>query len=176
MRALVCYESMYGNTRQVAEAIGAGLRAGCDVTVIPVGEVGDLDLGQIDLLVVGAPTHVHGLPRPASRHDAATKAGTSDSRRLEAGAEGPGVREWLEGLDHLDARVVAFDTRVDMSPILTGRASKGLDKRLRRAGGHQASPPESFLVDKEDTLLPGVAARATEWGARLVAGRGADAP
>ena len=39
MRALVVYESMYGNTRVVANRIADGLRATHEVTVVPVGEV-----------------------------------------------------------------------------------------------------------------------------------------
>src|SRR6266496_2726203 len=36
MRAVVVYESMYGNTHRIAEAIGAGLEAAFDVRVVPV--------------------------------------------------------------------------------------------------------------------------------------------
>ena len=125
--------------------------------------------------MVGAPTHVHGLPRPASRHGAAEKADASPTHHLEPGAEDEGVREWLEGLGRLDARFAAFDTRVDMSPIITGRASKGLDHKLRGAGGTRLAAPESFLVDREDVLLPGELERATAWGARLATAVGADA-
>ncbi|HEY6533222.1 MAG TPA: flavodoxin domain-containing protein [Acidimicrobiales bacterium] len=169
MRALVCYESMFGNTHHIAEAIGAGLGAGCEVAVRPIGAVTSTEVADADLVVVGAPTHVHGLPRPASRQGAAEKATGSETRHLEAEAEGPGVREWLQSLDHLDSRVAAFDTRVDMNPVVTGRASKGIDHKLRHAGGRPIAAPESFLVDREDVLVPGELERATAWGTRLAA-------
>jgi hypothetical protein len=168
MRALVCYESMYGNTRAIAEAIADGLGSDLDVSVRPVGALGGQDLDGVDLLVVGAPTHAHGLPRPSSRDDAAGRASApGDPRSVEPAAQGPGVREWLEGLGSLAASAAAFDTRVDLSPILTGRASKGIAKRLRRLGAGEASPPESFLVHKDDTLVDGELDRARAWGAEL---------
>jgi sulfite reductase alpha subunit-like flavoprotein len=168
VRALVCYESMYGNTHQVAEAIAEGLRASFDVSVAPVGAVGAEDLGGVDLLVVGAPTHAHGLPRASSREEATTRAAAADDpRSIEPTAEGPGAREWLDRSGALTTRSAAFDTRVDLSPILTGRASKAIAKRLRRLGAEEASPPESFLVRKDDTLVPGELDRARAWGSQL---------
>jgi hypothetical protein len=168
MRALVCYESMYGNTHSVAEAIADGLRPQLDVSVVPVGAVGDTDLEGLDLLVVGAPTHAHGLPRPSSREEATTRAsGADDPRSVDASAEGPGVREWLQRSGSLSTPAAAFDTRVDLSPILTGRASKVIAKRLRRLGAQEAAPPESFLVHKDDTLVAGELDRARAWGSGL---------
>ena len=168
MRALICYESMYGNTRHVAEAIGDGLRPTMAVSVVPVGTVANEDLEGFDLLVVGAPTHAHGLPRTSSRKEAVARASAPDDpRSIEPGADAQGVREWLDGLGTLEMAVATFDTRVDMSPILTGRASKGIAKRMRRLGAVEASPPESFLVLKDDTLKPGEVDRARAWGAQL---------
>ena len=74
MRALVVYESMYGNTRVIAGNIADGLRADYEVTVVPVaGATAELVAGA-DLLVAGAPTHMHGLPSAASRRQAAQTA------------------------------------------------------------------------------------------------------
>ncbi|MFL6114535.1 MAG: flavodoxin family protein [Catenulispora sp.] len=64
MRALVVYESMYGNTRAVAEAVASGLRPAYETEVKPAVDIGAADVDRADLLVVGGPTHVHGLPRP----------------------------------------------------------------------------------------------------------------
>jgi hypothetical protein len=170
MRVVVGYESMFGNTRRVAEAIGDGLRDGPgdpDVQVIQIGDVTDRDLQDLDLLVVGAPTHVRGLPRESTRQDAVRQASAPEDRReVEPEATDPGVREWLDAHPALHGRVAVFDTRVAMSPVLTGRASKGLGKRLRRAGADEIGA-ESFLVDKDDTLLPGELARAARWGLGL---------
>jgi menaquinone-dependent protoporphyrinogen IX oxidase len=168
MRAVVSYESMYGNTRRVAEAVAQGLRAGLDVRVMPISELPDDALVGADLLVLGAPTHVHGLPRASTREDAARKASApGDPRSLEETATRPGMREWLEAHPMLQKPVATFDTRVAMSPVITGRASKGIAKRLRHAGAETVVPAESFLVRGDDTLVPGELERAEAWGRAL---------
>jgi len=53
--------------------------------------------------------------------------------------------------------------------MLTGRASKGIDKELRQQGFAQVVEPESFLVDKDNPLQPGEEERAEDWGERLAA-------
>ena len=75
MRAVVAYESMFGNTRQIADAIGTGLVDGCVVSVIPVAQAGPDQIKDADLVVVGGPTHVHGMTRASTRHSAAKMAG-----------------------------------------------------------------------------------------------------
>ncbi|TFD25655.1 flavodoxin domain-containing protein [Cryobacterium sp. TMS1-13-1] len=65
MRALIVYESMYGNTRLIAETIGRGL-APAEVILVPTSQAAGVDLTQVDLLLVGGPTHVHGLSRPST--------------------------------------------------------------------------------------------------------------
>lgn len=74
MRALVVYESMYGNTRTVAIDIAAGLRATHEVTVVPVTRASRELVAAADLIVAGSPTHMHGLPTVASRRSAADAA------------------------------------------------------------------------------------------------------
>ena len=61
MRALVVYESMYGNTHVIASNIEDGLRATHEVTLVPVTAATAELVSHADLLVVGAPTHMHGL-------------------------------------------------------------------------------------------------------------------
>ena len=101
MRALVVYESMYGNTRAVADNIADGLRADYEVTVVPVAEaIAELVAGA-DLLVAGAPTHMHGLSSASSRRMAAEAAAKDGSElRLDPDAGGPGMRDWLKDLGH----------------------------------------------------------------------------
>jgi flavodoxin len=67
MRAVVVYESMYGNTHLVADAIGAGLSTAFDVSIVPVSEGGPAVLADADLVVVGGPTHLHAMSRAAAR-------------------------------------------------------------------------------------------------------------
>ena len=168
MRAVVVYESMYGNTHRVAHAIGRGLARGADVTVVPVAGAGPELVREADLLVVGGPTHVRGMTRPSTRKAAVEQATPGD--RVEPAASGPGVREWLDQADGLRMPAAAFDTRADIAPAaITGRASKGIAKQLRRHDCRQVVDPESFLVDKTNHLEPGEEERAERWGAQLAA-------
>ncbi len=168
MRVLVVYESMFGSTRRIAEAIAGGLGAstGADVTVVRAADAGP---DPLDLLVVGAPTHVHGLPRPSTRGGAPEQADRDGSGLvLEPGADtAPGVREWLDSLGDLPVPAAAFDTRMDGPAAFTGRASKGIAKGLARHGAISVAPAESFLVDRHAVLLPGELDRARSWGGRL---------
>jgi flavodoxin len=61
MRAVVVYESMYGNTHLVADAIGTGLETAFDVWVVPVSQADPAVLDGAALVVVGGPTYVHGI-------------------------------------------------------------------------------------------------------------------
>lgn len=168
MRAVVVYESMFGNTHHVAEHVAEGLRGSFDVEVLSVGDAIGTILHDIELLVVGGPTHAHGMSRLTSRHAAGQQAADDDQLDLEPDAEGPGLREWFDGLPRGSGRAAAFDTRVHAPSMVTGRASKGIAKRLTRHGFELTAAPESFLVDK-DHLIAGEAERATEWGRRLAA-------
>ena len=170
MRAVVVYESMYGNTHQIADAIGAGLGTACDVTVAPVAHVSPADLAEADLVVAGGPTHAHSMSRPSTRN-AAVKAADEPAGGLtvEPDAVGPGLREWFGSLGRCPVRAAAFDTRVHGPAALTGRASKGVDRLLHAHGFDVIAEPESFLVTRQDRLEPGEIARAREWGARLAA-------
>src|SRR4029453_17970682 len=91
---------------------------------------------EADLVVVGAPTHAHSLPRAASREDAAKWAEDSEKHlALEPEAASPGVREWLDSRTGAPTKWVAFGTRVDIPRIFAGDASATIEKRMRRARG-----------------------------------------
>lgn len=171
MRALVVYESIYGNTHTVAERIAAGLETVGEARVVPVHEATADVVAWADVVIVGGPTHAHGLTSSASRkgaREAAEKPGSE--LHLDPDAEGPGLRDWFGGLDKVRGKqAVAFDTRFDAVPVLTGRASRGITRRLRSHGFELVAEPESFLVDKHNQLLEGEADRATRWGAQLAA-------
>ena len=161
MRALVVYESMFGNTRDIAEAVAVGLSLrGVDVEVT---EVGDLPVPahlDVDLLVVGAPTHTFTLSREETRTAAREHA-------EDLVSTGRLMRDWLAELPaDLPLPVAAFDTHADRR--LPGGASKALRRRLRRLGYRLVLPAESFLVgDMTGPLLEGETERARGWGARL---------
>jgi hypothetical protein len=165
MRALVVYESMYGNTRAVAGNIAEGLRGDCEVTVVPVAEATWGRVVDADLLVVGAPTHMHGLSTRSTRRMAAQAAAKDGSElRLDPDAGGPGVRDWLRDLGHRNGLAAVFDTRLSGVPAFTGRASRRIARLLRRRDRRLIAAPESFLVSSQSTLLDGEAARARRWG------------
>lgn len=167
MKVLVAYESMYGNTREIAEAIAEGLKALGDVEVASVnaGEGANVDA---EVVVVGGPTHMHGLPNSMSRKGVEAGA-KEEGTELEPGAaDGPGLREWLSKREGDGKRAAAFDTRIDKSAVLTGAASRGIAKRLRRRGYEVVADPESFFVeDTEGPLADGEPDRAKAWGASL---------
>jgi flavodoxin len=168
MRALVVYESMYGNTHVVAEHIADGLRAVFDVDVVPVGEATPERVAAAALVVAGGPTHAHGLSRSSTRRaavDAAHKEGSD--LELDADAMGPGLRDWFSDLGGHGTAAAAFDTRFDMSAALTGRAGRGIERRFRSKGFHVVAGAESFFIDKRNHLLDGQDRRAKEWGETL---------
>ena len=171
MHVVVVYESMYGNTHTIASAIGKGFEAaGDDVMVVPVHEADRALVDGADLLVVGGPTHAHSMSRESTRQSAVEMAAKPDSGlTLDEDAEGDGLREWFEATGRSGTAAAAFDTRISMAPILTGRASKAITKQLRHHGYDVVVEPESFLVTKDNHLEPGEEARAEAWGTSVSA-------
>lgn len=164
MKALVVYESMYGNTRRVADAVARGLAQVAEVDVVPVARARPDLVDTADLLVVGGPTHAHSMSRASTRQAAVDQA---KELPVEPGASGAGLREWFAALGPLEARSAAFDTRVELPATLTGRASKGIAKELRHHRSQPVGEPESFFVDKANRLKEGEERRAEEWGREL---------
>jgi hypothetical protein len=166
MRALVVYESMFGDNRQVAEQVAAGLvECGVAAEAVEVGVAPTAVPADIDLVVAGSPNHAWSMPRPATRADAATK---TDAPLVSTGI---GVREWL-GTARLPegVRVAAYDTRGShpRSVVAFDHASTSIDKGLVRLGGRRLAPAEHFLVvDVTGPLQPGELDRARAWGATL---------
>ena len=156
MRALVVYHSVFGNTEQIARAIGTGLTGRmAEVRIVPVSALTPESI-PADLLVVGGPTQRHRM-----------------SPELEALlARYP--RGSLRGV-----RAATFDTRYRMSRLLSGSAAASAAARLRRAGCHLITDPESFFIERDapaagekrrhgqEHLEPGEIERATEWARRL---------
>jgi hypothetical protein len=171
MNALVVYESMYGNTRAIAEAIAAALAAGGhEATAVHVHDAPEAP--DVDLLVVGGPTHMHGLTTSLTRR-MAVKAAEEDEHHVEPGAgEDQGLRQWLRALPQRDgALAAAFDTRGDANARLTGSAARGIARRLRHHG-YAVAGSESYLVDdSEGPLHEGELERAGTWAAGLAGAR-----
>jgi len=169
VKAVVVYESMYGNTHLIADAIAEGLRTHGEAVAVPVNEADAALVGTADVLVVGGPTHTHGMSRAGTRGGAIIAASTKPGSdlALDADAEGPGLRAWFASLGQVETNAAAFDTRFDLPAAFTGRASKGIARKLRHHGATLISKPKSFLVTKSNRLEPDEQAHARDWGARL---------
>ncbi|MEV4471935.1 flavodoxin domain-containing protein [Nonomuraea sp. NPDC049504] len=165
MDALVIYESMYGNTKKIAEAVAEGLATRMRAEVVEVGSAPPQIGKEIALLVVGGPTHAFSMSRASTRQSAAQQA---------AGplvSQGGGVREWLATLGTSSAGLgsAAFDTRA-AKPRLPGSAAHAVARRLRRLGIGSVAPAESFYVtDTQGPLVEGELERARQWGESLAA-------
>jgi hypothetical protein len=163
----IVYESMFGNTRRIAEAIADGIRPHRPVSLIPIGQAGELP-ADVDTLIIGAPTHVHGLSRPETRAEAVVWAGNEQKHlTLDEGWSDSGIREWLADRTPHPRLFAAFDTRVDMPRLFTGSAAEVIDRRLAKAGGDRLSDPMSFFVDRNSALESGQTDRARRWGSEL---------
>ncbi len=161
MKSLVIYDSLYGNTEQIAQAIATALGSPEEVRLLRVGAVEPEQLAELNLLVVGSPTQRFN----------ATPAITSRLKELPGNS--------LKGV-----RVAAFDTRFPQSEIdkipalafsvrLWGRsayAARHISVRLKKKGGQPVVPPEGFyVVGMEGPLLEGELERAAEWARQIVA-------
>ena len=148
MKALVVYDSEFGNTEQIANAIAGGLSEHEHVQVMPVEKAGAVKFDEIDLLVVGGPTQNHGLS--------------------------PNLRAWLDAIPPgalVGVVAAAFDTRYHMPRLLTGSAAKNILSRLQKLGAAIYLPPESFYVDsREGPLTDGELERAERWAILTPAG------
>ena len=143
MNALVLYESKFGNTEAVAEAIALVLQGSLHTRLAEVDEVEDLAeaLRGISLLVVGGPTHRHGIS--TLLHETLTRLGD----------------DALHGV-----KAATFDTRLHGPRIVTGSAAVRLAKVLRRHGAWVVVPPASFLVQTGQGPLDGCELdHAREW-------------
>ncbi len=152
MRALVVFDSRFGNTEAVAHAIGEELAtAGWQSEVVEAADAAWPDCSEIDLVVFGGPTQRHGLS-PAMN---ALLSGAHVGRCCGVSA-------------------AAFDTRYHMARILSGSAAEGIAARLASLGCRLMVPPESFYVaGREGPLLDGELARARAWAVELAARGGA---
>ncbi|GAA2879061.1 flavodoxin family protein [Pseudonocardia halophobica] len=176
MRVAVVFESLYGNTHEVAEAVAAGVadaRPDAQVELLRVGDANPQRAAAADLLIVGGPTHMRGMTTGLSRKmgvSAEQKKDPEERHDLEPGAEGPGVRDWFHELpeagDHRPA--AAFDTRIGAR--MAGGAAPGIARRLRHHGYEVIADPEPFYVQDngEGPLKEGETDRARAWAAGLV--------
>lgn len=162
MRALVVYESLWGNTAKVARAVAERLGGGMEVEVSDAGSAPATADG-FDLLVVGGPTHAFSMSRPRTRADAVKSHGAPHEPDV-------GIREWLDRLAPAAAQIPAavFDTRVD-KPRLPGSAAKAVRHELRSLGFDTGRKPRTFRVHGyEGPLLDGELEEAARWASEIL--------
>jgi len=163
MKVVIVYESLFGNTKVIADCIASGFPVDCDVEISAVGDATvDLTAGA-DLLVLGAPTHAHGLSRAGTRNQ------TLRNGVLPEIARGPGMREFLTTLPPGGGRpAAAFDTRLRGPRWLWGAASSKIAAALVSAGYRLVEPGASFRVTgSSGPLVKGEVERAAQWTQRL---------
>lgn len=155
MNTLVVYDSLYGNTEKVAQAIAGALTPLATVRMLRVGEATITALESVDLLIVGSPT--------------------------QGGRATPAIQEFINkvpagGLKNV--RVIAFDTRISAEDKgiglrflmrLLGYAAGRIASSLQAKGGSLAVPPAGFIVEgKEGPLKEGELERAADWAMRTM--------
>lgn len=160
MKAVVVYESLFGNTALIARAIAEGIGPGAEALTTDAASAEAV--ADADLIVAGAPVLAFSLPTDQLR---------ASVERDEAGAptppdlSHPSLRSWLESVPKGRARTAAFETRIWWSP----RGATGdIEQRLRRAGYRPAAKAEKFVVKgKYGPLRDGEVERARRWGRQL---------
>ncbi len=159
MQAIVVYESVWGNTASVANAIAEGI--GGDTRAYATDAVPADLLARTDLIVAGSPVFAFDLPGERVRR-----------RILETETDGPppdlshpSLRSWLEALPPGTGLAAAFETRIWWSP----RGATGtIERKLERAGYRRLMKAERFVVaDRYGPLRDGELARARAWGTDL---------
>jgi len=158
MKALVVYDSVYGNTEQIAQAIGKALGSPEEVQILRVGDARPDRLTGFDLIIAGSPTQKF---RPL-----------------------PAMSGFLKGIPKNSlngVRVAAFDTRMTVSDVekvrilaffvrIFGYAAKPVLAALQKHGGSPAAVPEGFYVlGTEGPLQEGELERASDWARRILA-------
>jgi hypothetical protein len=170
MTVLIVHESMFGNTKQIAEAIAEGMSRELEhdrpadgapaVRLVSVVDAPTEIPDDVHLLLVGGPTHAFSMSRETTRQDAVRQGGYAPADM--------GIREWIEQVTpHESLRVVTFDTRVHVR-MLPGSAAKTAASALRHRGFPQAERGESFWVGgTPGPLSHDEVVRARAWGAAL---------
>jgi hypothetical protein len=159
VKAVVVYESLWGNTAAIARGVAAGIGDG--TPALSTAEATPEALEGVDLIVAGAPVIAFNLTTEATR---------PKPQSLPPGAPTPDLshpmmRSWLESLPRGEGRGAAFETRV-RGPF--GHAHKTIAEGLSTAGYRPVGTPGSFIVvGRYGELKDGEVERARAWGVEL---------
>jgi hypothetical protein len=129
MKALVVYESLFGNTEQVARTVAAGLGESREVQLVEVSQAPNQPDSEVALIVAGGPTHAFSMSRKNTRADALNRGAHEGGREF-------GLREWLAALPagRHSTKIATFDTKIESMRFAPGSAAKGAPKTARRRG------------------------------------------
>jgi hypothetical protein len=157
MKAVVVYESLWGNTAAVARAIAEGI--GPEARALSTAEATPEAIAGAALIVAGAP--IQGFSLPTDRMRGGVKLDTVPAPDVSA----PTLRSWLEHLPRGHGRSAAFDTKIRWSP---GSAASVIDRELTKAGYNPLAKAEHFIVaGQTGPLKDGEIERARAWGGQL---------
>jgi len=161
MKAIVVYESMWGNTAAIARAIAEGI--GPEARALSTAEATAAVTAGADLIVAGAPLHAFRLSTDKIRNTLATKK--DEKAPTPPNLSHPSMRTWLAGLPKGKGKAAAFETRFKWSP---GGAAGTIMRGLKRAGYSKSARPQKFLVTGVyGPLKEGEVKRARAWGGEL---------
>lgn len=160
MKALVVYESLWGNTAAVAHAIAEGI--GPEAKALSTGEATGAVIADVDLIVAGAPVIGFRLPNEDVRRNIVTSEARAPT---PPDLSHPSMRSWLETLPYGHGQSAAFETRIWWSP---GGSTGAIERGLREAGYTPIAKAQRFVVQgKYGPLRDGELENARQWGAEL---------
>ena len=159
MKAVVVYESHWGNTAAVARAIASGL--GPETPVLATDEASGPVLADADLIVAGAPVIAFRLATDSMREKIAEDAQAPSKPDLAH----PAMRDWLEHIPAGKGLAAAFETRIHWSP---GGATGAIERGLQTAGYRRITKGRRFFVTGSyGPLRDGELEAARAWGSEL---------
>jgi len=161
MKPVVVYESHWGNTKAVAQAVAEGLGHGA--RALTTDEAVGAAMEGVDLVVCGAPVIAFSLARAGTRNQIAE----DEKAPSPPDTAHPLMRDWLDALPQGTGRSAAFETRIWWSP----RGATGtIESKLRKAGYRPIAKGERFVVSGGyGPLREGKLEHARAWGAQLAA-------
>jgi hypothetical protein len=160
MKAIVVYESLWGNTAAVARAIAEGI--GPQARALSTGEAFDSVVSEADLIVAGAPVIQFRLPSDRIRSELGKDPGRAP---MPPDLSHPSMREWLGMMPEGQGRSAAFETRIRFSP---GGSTAAIQRGLGSKGYQPVAKSKRFFVaGTYGPMRDGELARARSWGAEL---------
>jgi hypothetical protein len=165
MKAIVVYESLWGNTAAIARAIAAGI--GPEARALSTAEASGAAIADAELIVAGAPVIAFSLPTEKMRKDLGANPGKAPR---PPDLSHPSMRSWLAALPMGHGKSAAFETRISWSP---GGATAAIVRGLEGAGYPAIAKAHRFIVTGTyGPLRDGEVERARAWGAELTLAMG----